>query len=87
MEEIYIMKLFHQFINESKRSDFNLKIRELKTKLKETDNKIDEVKKKMRNEKEPDKQELFTLSLQKYAAKLQMIEADIAINKIKRTQL
>ena len=81
------MKLFHQFINESKRSDFNLKIRELKTKLKDTDNKIDEVKKKMRSEKEPDKQELFSLSLQKYAAKFQMIKADIEINRIKRTLL
>tara|TARA_R110002096_G_C14098340_1_gene678489 strand:+ start:258 stop:503 length:246 start_codon:yes stop_codon:yes gene_type:complete len=81
------MKSFDEFVNESKRSDINLKIKELKNKLKDTNETISEVKKKMRNEKEPDKQELFTLSLQKYAAKLQMIDADIEINKIKRTQL
>ena len=44
---------------------------------KETDDKIDEIKDKVRNEKDGDKQELLVLTLQKLAAKQEMLELDI----------
>lgn len=69
------------------KAEFNFKIRELKQKWKETDSKMDEIKKKVRSEKDGDKQELLVLTLQKLAAKQEMLELDIRINKLKRTML
>lgn len=74
-------------INENSKAELNLKIRELKDKWKETDNKIDEIKGKVRDEKDGDKQELLVLTLQKLAAKQEMLELDIKVNKLKRKML
>lgn len=71
-------------INENSKAELNLKIRELKDKWKETDNKMDEIKGKVRDEKDGDKQELLVLTLQKLAAKQEMLELDIKVNKLKR---
>ena len=45
------------------------------------------VKQKVRDEKDRAKQELHSLTLQKLAAKMEMLELDIQINKLKRTLL
>ena len=74
-------------INESSKAELNLKIRELKYKWKETDNKMDEIKGKVRDEKDGKKQELLVLTLQKLAAKQEMLELDIKVNKLKRKML
>lgn len=74
-------------INENSKAELNLKIRELKDKWKETDNKMDEIKGKVRDEKDGDKQELLVLTLQKLAAKQEMLELDIKVNKLKRKML
>lgn len=71
----------------SNKAEFNLKIRELKTKWKENDDKIDEIKKKARSEKNGEKQEVLVLTLQKLAAKQEMLELDIQINRLKRKLL
>ena len=82
-----IMKSYNQFLNENKMSDLNKKLRELKIKLRETKKTIEEVKKKKRHEDDSDKKELLTLSIEKYEAKLDMLDANIEITKIKRNQL
>ncbi len=74
-------------INESSKAELNLKIRELKDKWKETDIKMDEIKGKVRDEKDGKKQELLVLTLQKLAAKQEMLELDIKVNKLKRKML
>lgn len=70
-------------INESSKAELNLKIRELKDKWKETDIKMDEIKGKVIDEKDGKKQELLVLTLQKLAAKQEMLELDIKVNKLK----
>ena len=74
-------------INESSKAELNLKIRELKDKWKETDIKMDEIKGKVRDEKDGKKQEPLVLTLQKLAAKQEMLELDIKVNKLKRKML
>lgn len=74
-------------INESSKAELNFKIRELKDKWKETDIKMDEIKGKVRDEKDGKKQELLVLTLQKLAAKQEMLELDIKVNKLKRKML
>ncbi len=76
-----------QKINEGEKSELNLKIRELKYKWKETDIKIDELKDKVRDEKDGNKQEILVLTLQKLAAKQEMLELDVQINRLKRKML
>ena len=70
-------------INESSKAELNLKIRELKDKWKETYIKMDEIKGKVIDEKDGKKQELLVLTLQKLAAKQEMLELDIKVNKLK----
>jgi hypothetical protein len=48
---------------------------------------MDEIKSKIRSEKDGNKQELLVLTLQKLAAKQEMLEIDMQINKLKRTML
>jgi protease II len=80
------LKSFKILENKNK-AEFNFKIRELKQKWKETDIKMDEIKSKIRSEKDGNKQELLVLTLQKLAAKQEMLEIDMQINKLKRTML
>ena len=48
---------------------------------------MDETKKKIRSEKNGAKHELLVLTLQKLAAKEEMLRVDIQINKVKRGML
>ena len=79
--------IFDETLNEGEKAELNWKIKDLKAKWKETKGKMQEVKKKVRDEKDRAKQELATLTLQKLAAKMEMLELDIQINKLKRTML
>ncbi len=79
--------IFEETLNEGKKAELNWKIKDLKAKWKESKEKMQEVKKKVRDEKDRAKQELHTLTLQKLAAKMEMLELDIQINKLKRTML
>jgi len=80
------IKTFKILENKNK-AEFNFKIRDIKQKWKETDIKMDEIKSKIRLEKDGNKQELLVLTLQKLAAKQEMLEIDMQINKLKRTML
>ena len=79
--------IFEQTLYEGEKAELNWKIKDLKAKWKESREKMQEVKKKVRDEKDRAKQELHTLTLQKLAAKMEMLELDIQINKLKRTML
>lgn len=80
------IKLFEE-INENKKSEYNSKIRDLKLKSKETGIKIDLIKKKARDEKDPIKQEILILTMQKLAMKQEQLKIDVEINKLKRSIL
>lgn len=80
------IKLFEE-INENKKSEYNSKIRDLKLKSKETGIKIDSIKKKARDEKDPIKQEILILTIQKLAMKQEQLKIDVEINKLKRSIL
>lgn len=80
------IKLFEE-INENKKSEYNSKIRDLKLKSKETGIKIDSIKKKARDEKDPIKQEILILTMQKLAMKQEQLKIDVEINKLKRSIL
>ena len=77
----------NEFLRESKASELNKKLKEIKIKYRETREKIKETKKKVRDEVDRTKQELNVITLQKLAAKLEMLDLDVQILKIKRTQL
>jgi hypothetical protein len=81
------IKEHSEFLEEGAKAELNWKIKDLKLKYKETKVKIKETKAKVRDEKDRTKQELATLTLQKLAAKMEMLELDVQINKIKRTML
>ena len=85
------LKEHNEFIVEkvdpNSKAGINWKIKDLKLKYKETKVKMKETKAKVRDEKDRTKQELATLTLQKLAAKMEMLELDVQINKIKRAML
>lgn len=83
-----VMKHLKNFkINEGNtKADFNLKIRELKEKIDDTEDKIDDLTEKLKDIKDPLKNELLTLTIQKLDFKLQMLEVDLKINRIKRSE-
>lgn len=73
-------------LNESK-AEFNEKIGDLKKKIKESIVKSKELSRKVRDEKDPGKNELLVLSIQKEELKQEMMRVDAKINKIKRALL
>lgn len=81
------LKEHSEFLEEGAKAELNWKIKDLKLKYKETRAKMKETKDKVRDEKDRAKQELHALTLQKLAAKQEMLELDIQINKLKRTML
>jgi len=73
-------------LHESSKAEYNTKIRELKDKIKDSHSKMDDINDKLRGEKDPAKNELLALSLQKKDLKIEMMRVDLKINKIKREQ-
>tara|TARA_B110000459_G_C16236477_1_gene327300 strand:+ start:213 stop:461 length:249 start_codon:yes stop_codon:yes gene_type:complete len=69
------------------KSDYNKKIGELKDKIKESRDKSKELSKKTRDEKDPVKNELLILTIQKEELKQEVMKVDAKINKIKRSLL